>query len=485
MRGRGGGFNCILWSVPWTRFFFQARHASSLPESALLRGARTPVAGETKHGRTIARAAMTSVKSFACAMCGAPATMTCGGCAGFAYCAEACLRAHWTSGHAEACARVERDVAATAAVRAAHDVDALTWWRVAVVLVDEGLATACDALGECHGVGAFRRECGCFRRLPFGTLPAPAAAHRDETFEETRASGPLAPTGDLAVPANTWVEMYARLGASRASRAATVFSAAATTARFAERILLARARDAPSDRRDVSRGVSRNASVNAGVNAGVHAGEPPLVIHLLGAEKELDQAPAFARFLSRAWRGDAFRALVARRVEVHMVGPEVPKGWRPITSRGASNDGDEGAPSVTVYAHRGLYHDAVAAAEARAPRSLMPDTNAGTLAAAPDLVVCPDAGIAAFASWAPTIDLVLRANVPALVTDLTAEAARAAAAIWRRRATGRGAPSVADADVALNPFRRVLSARGNDTAAPTYANGFGFAWMPGEGFVPL
>ena len=68
---------------------------------------------------------MTSAKAFACAMCGAPATMTCGGCTGFAYCAEACLRSHWASGHAEACARVARDVAATAAVRAAHDVDAL------------------------------------------------------------------------------------------------------------------------------------------------------------------------------------------------------------------------------------------------------------------------------------------------------------------------------------------------------------------------
>ena len=114
------------------------------------------------------------------------------------------------------------------------------------------------------------------------------------------------------------------------------------------------------------------------------------------------------------------------------------------------------------------------------------------MATAPDLVVCPDAGIAAFASWVPTVDLVLRMNVPALVTDLTAEAARMAAAVWRRRAAeciecvaSRGAPIETDADVALNPFRRVLSARGNDTTAPTYANGFGFAWVPGEGVAPL
>ena len=508
MRGRGGGFNCILWSVPWTRFFFQARHASSLPESALLRGARTPVAGETKHGRTIARAAMTSVKSFACAMCGAPATMTCGGCAGFAYCAEACLRSHWTSGHAEACARVERDVAATAAVRAAHDVEALAWWRVAVVHVDEGLATACDALGECHGVGAFRRECGCFRREPFGTLPESAAAHRDETFEDTtNASGgqhrtatgaethapkttPHDPLDLACVPAKTWSEMYARLGAPPTSRAAMVFSAAATTARFAERILLARARDPPRERIRFPARAARDVSDVAS--------KQKLVIHLLGAEKELDQASAFARFLSRAWRGAPFRSLVPRDVEVHFVGPEVPEGWRPVAFRGGG-DGDDSAdaPSVAVYGHRGLYHRAVA--EAAVPRARAGDASTNDaarrrlfLATAPDLVVCPDAGIAAFASWVPTVDLVLRMNVPALVTDLTAEAARMAAAVWRRRAAeciecvaSRGAPIETDADVALNPFRRVLSARGNDTTAPTYANGFGFAWVPGEGVAPL
>ena len=114
------------------------------------------------HGRAIARVAMTSAKAFACAMCGAPATMTCGGCAGFAYCAEACLRSHCIR-HAEACARVARGRAEPPLF--AHDVDALAWWRVAVVHVDEGLATACDALGACHGVGAFdasaRVSAGC------------------------------------------------------------------------------------------------------------------------------------------------------------------------------------------------------------------------------------------------------------------------------------------------------------------------------------
>ena len=228
------------------------------------------------------------------------------------------------------------------------------------------------------------------------------------------------------------------------------------------------------------------------------ASKQKLVIHLLGAEKELDQASAFARFLSRAWRGAPFRSLVPRDVEVHFVGPEVPEGWRPVAFRGGG-DGDDSAdaPSVAVYGHRGLYHRAVA--EAAVPRARAGDASTNDaarrrlfLATAPDLVVCPDAGIAAFASWVPTVDLVLRMNVPALVTDLTAEAARMAAAVWRRRAAeciecvaSRGAPIETDADVALNPFRRVLSARGNDTTAPTYANGFGFAWVPGEGVAPL
>lgn len=459
------------------------------------------------HGRAIARVAMTSAKAFACAMCGAPATMTCGGCAGFAYCAEACLRSHWASGHAEACARVARDVAATAAVRAAHDVDALAWWRVAVVHVDEGLATACDALGACHGVGAFRRECACFRGVPFGTLPVDADADddadADETFEgadvcmnhtalrstnrRTRSTVVTdAESQHVSIPANTWLDVYARLGAPRTSRAALAFSAAATTARFAEKVLILRASRSEREGFETVRDGRSNARTL------------PFVIHLLGAEKELDQASAFARFLSRVWRGDSFRALFrARDVEVHMVGPEVPEGWRPVVSRDENGDENgetrDDAPRVSVFGHKGLYHDAVREAETRREKNENEnDVRAKTtLATAPDLVVCPDAGIAAFASWVPTIDLVLRLGAPALVTDLTAEAARMAADIWRRRAARmfptrkKNASAGSSADVALNPFRRVMSARGNDTQAPTYGNGFGFEWVPGEGVEPL
>ena len=461
------------------------------------------------HGRAIARVAMTSAKAFACAMCGAPATMTCGGCAGFAYCAEACLRSHWASGHAEACARVARDVAATAAVRAAHDVDALAWWRVAVVHVDEGLATACDALGACHGVGAFRRECACFRGVPFGTLPRDADdaddADADETFEGADVCMHRAPrsrsrthstvvTGveSLSIPANTWLDVYARLGAPRTSRAALAFSAAATTARFAEKVLVRAANERERFGRDGRSNARTNETSSSGQNAfSSKRPRSPFVIHLLGAEKELDQASAFARFLSRVWRGDSFRALVARDVEVHMVGPEVPEGWRPVVSLDGDENGErDDAPRVSVFGHKGLYHDAVREAETRRAREN--DVRAKTtLATAPDLVVCPDAGIAAFASWVPTIDLVLRLGAPALVTDLTAEAARMAADIWRRRAARmfptrkNNASAGSSADVALNPFRRVMSARGNDTQAPTYGNGFGFEWVPGEGVEPL
>lgn len=434
------------------------------------RGARAP---RRAHVRPVARAAMTFEKAFACAMCGARARMTCGGCAGFAYCAEACLRSHWASGHAEACARVERDVAATAAVRAAHDVDALAWWRVAVVHVDEGLATACDALGECHGVGAFRRECGCFRRVPFGSLPQNAADDDDDALEglflnghtptlERRATKTT--TGDVgAVPARTWLEMYARLGFAKTSRAALVFSAAATTVAFCEKTLLAK-----QERRGIANG---------------DGGDGRLVIHVIGAEKELDQASYFAWFLSRAWRGEAFRESRAPRdVEVHMVGPEVPRGFTPVERR--SGDDESNAPRVTVYGHRGLYHDVVDAT--------LTSESRGTLLTAPDVIVCPDAGIAAFTSWVPTIDVILRSGAPAVVTDLTAEAARLAAKIWRSRAAlfsaTRECVSAFGSDaysVALNPFRRVMSARGNDTQAPTYANGFGFQWVPGVGVEPL
>ena len=166
------------------------------------------------------------------------------------------------------------------------------------------------------------------------------------------------------------------------------------------------------------------------------------MIHLLGAEKELDQASAFARFLSRVWR-DSFRALVARDVEVHMVGPEVPEGWRPVVSL----DGDENvenrerddAPRVSVFGHKGLYHDAVREAE-RDERANDVRASSCSGAGANDARDGARSGGVSrrrhrgVRRRVPTIDLVLRSGAPALVTDLTAEAARMAADIWSRRA---------------------------------------------------
>ena len=143
--------------------------------------------------------------------------------------------------------------------------------------------------------------------------------------------------------------------------------------------------------------------------------------------------------------------------------------------------------ATQVRTHRGLYHEV-----------------SHTLPA-PCLVVAPNAGVAAFAEWVPTLRALAHAKPPAavVITDFTEEAALMGASIIAE-VVGTLCGGVADADgnkkdgdkrdkrdtsrpelrllpVARNPFRQPLSSRGNDNALPTYSNGFTFGWVPRDG----
>jgi hypothetical protein len=172
-------------------------------------------------------------------MCASPAAMSCGGCSGFTYCGVGCLSLHWREfGHDTQCGRIKPDVDARDAIRVAHDVQKLAWWQAAVVDTDEGRATACDALGSCHGKGVFRRECGCFRDVLFGTLPLDtldASEFGVDTVDTAWFELGESNTLDRGVVSNamsqyptTWLELYETLGLPTTSRAALVLSTGAT-----------------------------------------------------------------------------------------------------------------------------------------------------------------------------------------------------------------------------------------------------------------
>lgn len=422
-----------------------------------------------------------STSSFACAVCGSDAVMSCGSCSGFLYCGKECLGSHWDRlGHDKACARIKGDVDATEVCRVAHDVDKLDWWHAAVVEVDEGRATSCDVLSSCHGKGAFRRECGCFRNQKFGTLQLDETdagefegfADVEDASRKESGNTPGTSSTDISSFA-TWPEVYASLGLPTSSKAALVLSTAATIAHAANEL-----------------GVYTQTV--GGCDA--QSENLPFIVHVLGAEKELDQADALRWFLSRT----LLKGL-ERDIDVHLFGPEVPEGWR-FSGNGDSPlaiDSDQEfdpydlyaepeyirIPRVTVYAHKGLYHD------------VMDDTSDKKLYP-PSLVVCTDAGLCVFPSWVRTIKKIIIDGIPAHVTDLTHEAARMASKMWEDIVAEVEEERTNDAHtesskkynqlghstgVALNPFRNLISARGNDTTVPTYRNGFGFAWVPAVG----
>jgi len=133
--------------------------------------------------------------------------------------------------------------------------------------------------------------------------------------------------------------------------------------------------------------------------------------------------------------------------------PPSPKRLRTETSE----------PAVKVRFFKGMYHDVLAK---------------GVLSEA-SLVFAPNAGLAAFPSWVPTLEALARTGAPpAVFTDFTEEAALLAADVLRASA-GRGKP--ADPRVVLNPFRQNMAITNTDHKLPTFFNG----WLVSHPSVPL
>jgi hypothetical protein len=137
---------------------------------------------------------------------------------------------------------------------------------------------------------------------------------------------------------------------------------------------------------------------------------------------------------------------------------------------------------------RGLYHDAVEQATFQAPDLIFAPNAGKSSRPAPCahlIIVCAfhhliagkaacshiqlhAAGLAAYPSWAPTLQS-LPVGVPALCTDYCEEAALRAAAT---AVALTGSPLALP--VAVNPFRRPASSTGRDNALPSLSNGFMF-----------
>lgn len=157
--------------------------------------------------------------------------------------------AHWTRlGHHDECARISQQVSRADDLRREDELQWLPWARRATLDVDEGRETRCALLRRMavHGVGPYRRECACYARTPFGTLPAEddledcGGLLSSRGGDESGASGGVKAKGDeddaaedahdegVDVGVSTWPRLYRRLGLPPSSPAALVLSTAAT-----------------------------------------------------------------------------------------------------------------------------------------------------------------------------------------------------------------------------------------------------------------
>ena len=84
---------------------------------------------------------------------------------------------------------------------------------------------------------------------------------------------------------------------------------------------------------------------------------------------------------------------------------------------------------------------------------------------------CTNAGLAAYATWRPSLRVLQEAETPCLATDFSEEAALLAA----EEARSAGCSNVAG--VALNCFRRPLSSAHEEVSRlPACGNGWVFSW---------
>nr|XP_027097641.1 zinc finger MYND domain-containing protein 15-like isoform X7 [Coffea arabica] len=187
-------------------------------------------------------------------------------------------------------------------------------------------------------------------------------------------------------------------------------------------------------------------------------------IHYLGPEKELQQLGAF---------GELIALFPGAGVRIDFVGPAIPQerdgeridicSYAQCTDRDCECKSDmhfakplsDRSCSVTLQLHAGCYHDVYT--------ELMKQDSF------PDLIIAPNAGIAAYKSWLPTIELIKEIKVPAVFSDFCEEAS-----LLATRCVSSITGSLPSIPIQLNPFRQPLAIEDSALLLPCYSNCFLF-----------
>ncbi|KAG6654432.1 zinc finger MYND domain-containing protein 15 [Carya illinoinensis] len=203
----------------------------------------------------------------------------------------------------------------------------------------------------------------------------------------------------------------------------------------------------------------------AGLGSVNHEFREKLYIHYLGPEKELLQLTVFS---------ELHALFPGVHVHIELVGPAIPlnRDGESIdlcnhahcletdcscksSSESMSMDVKTSRTSkVTLQLRSGLYHDRY--------RDIAEDFS-------PHLVIAPNAGIAAYSSWLPTVELIKETKVPAIFSDYCEEACHLGA-YCISIITGRPLTF----PIQLNPFRQPMVVANSALFLPCYSNCFLF-----------
>ena len=436
--------------------------------------------------------------------------MSCSGCGGFYYCGREHQEMHWSDlDHHESCERTKKQVARTQELRE-DIISAFDWGRLATEMLDENVHTRCSLLQRlgAHQKFGFRRECPCLAKVPFGALELSNYSFRrddkekseDEIKErvarelrgllgwvakrrEKEMEESMRRVRKMKSPPENWEGMIKyRLEGLANSRYSSsqypqyfcseepfaMYSHTAATIDYALRKL--------------ANFGSRHSFRN----------DRFVTVDVLGAEKEIDQLSTTCAALDWLHCIDNEGNIVAPRgMHLNFVGPEVPCDWKLIDphpdhvklnfetypKRGYKPGYYPGV--VSTHLHKGLYHDLrTDDFDISRPCPLDDFWSPG---GGIRMIFMPNAGIAAFTSWQPTLRTIVRrvGDTSVIITDYTEEAANMGMTELKKLVLRE---KVADAweflEVRVNPYRQPVSCKTSDNALPSYANGFIFGMIP-------
>ncbi|CAI0627569.1 unnamed protein product [Linum tenue] len=364
--------------------------------------------------------------------CVAPATRRCGGCGAVAYCSVSHQLSHWDH-HKQECERLEQQMKRVEALNEFP----FTFSEEATLEVFEKRESRCSFLSKrgIHGLGMWKYECGCGDSLASADSTrsnkqflAFDSANRSEREswnlprELCPCSGPASLKSDAL---SNWKDYFEW-------RCLPLHSPVALLLHW------------------------------------------PLLVYYAtqiafsgksGPEKELFQLAAF---------GELCALFPGVRIHVELVGPAIPEkrdgekidivdyahcqGADCMCRSSSLNKGSAVSScmssAVTLRLRKGFYHDRY--------RDITEDSF-------PHLVVAPNAGIAAYPSWLPTIELIKEMNIPAVFSDYCEEACHLAARCIHS-VTGRPIRI----PIQLNPFRQPLVVENSPLFIPCYPNCFLF-----------